>query len=112
MVDFWYRYKDVRYSSGVDVFGESLPGPGRLEIVLEEFQVIKYTPKGVWLRLWDNKNRFVLKGSCKRFACPTLEEAKVSFIARKKRQYTINKHSMEQAQEAISMIMGEQDAIH
>lgn len=63
--DIYYRYdsnSDGRY------------------IYLQEFTVAKVTPKGVWLQ--DIK-KFILNNARKRFAYPTVELAKESFIIRK-----------------------------
>lgn len=48
------------------------------------FTVARRTPKGVWLKVWG-KEKFVLDTGQKRFAYPTIKEARASFIARKKR---------------------------
>ena len=60
-------------------------------IRLEEFEVIKHTPCGVWIKLWGDKKKFILNDTHKKWACPTLELAKESFIKRKEKQYRIYK---------------------
>lgn len=61
-----------------------------LAISVIEFRVVKHTEKGVWISpLWDHNQRFkkfVLEGSGKRYAYPTRELARASFIARKKKE--------------------------
>jgi hypothetical protein len=86
----WYRYEDVQYASQLNEYDEPI-GPGRLEVKLREIPVIKHTPKGVWIGYGNGilEKKFVLRDSRKRYACPTIEEAKESFIARKKCQVGI-----------------------
>ncbi len=99
MTEYWYRYDETHYAPPADEYGE-YHGKGSIRIHLNEYTVIRRTPKGVWLSRWpvtlwlgeeagDREERFVLKDAWKRFACPTKEEAQASFIARKKRQLKI-----------------------
>lgn len=83
MSEIWYRYEDYGYEIGI--FGE----PSKALIVLREFEVLRTTPKGVWLKLDVCEKRFVLRDATKRYACPTKEEARISFAARKKKQLQI-----------------------
>lgn len=77
----WFRCDDADYDSP------------RAQILA--FPVVRETPKGVWIRTqerrWycDEKLKFVLRGSRKRWACPTVEEAKVSYHERKRAQVRI-----------------------
>lgn len=108
MSDIWYRFVDVRYAAYVNEFGEA-EGVGRLEVRLDQYTVVKTTPKGVWLslRFGDftcGSNRFVLRDAHKRFACPTIEDAKVSFIARKTRQRKIHAAAVARAEEAMRIV--------
>jgi hypothetical protein len=82
----YYRVYDQLVSAGVDEWDNPL-GPARVEVYVMEIPVISRTPKGVWLDYCGK--RFVLDSSRKRFACPTVEEAEESFIARKTRQLSI-----------------------
>lgn len=70
----WYRYEESHH--------------GERGIVVREYEVLRETPKGVWLDV-DDGERFVLLGARKRYACPTMREAQDSFIARKRRQIRI-----------------------
>jgi len=101
----WYRYEEVRYAPPVDASGEYSSGPGTLEVRLNEYPVIKLTPKGVWLDVGfcGSHKRFVLKDARKRWACPTKDEALTSFIARKERQARILKHQLDTAYVAINI---------
>ena len=100
--EFWFRYDSVRYASSLDEF-ECPVGDGHLEVKLRKFPVLKHTPKGVWINGWRGR-RFVLRDARKRYACPTLEEATESFIARKKRQAGIYRARLRDAEEAIKLI--------
>jgi hypothetical protein len=71
----------------------------RLAISVLKFRVIKRTPKGCWIvHLWDReaqfKKWFILDGTGRRYAYPTRELARESFIIRKRReiQHTANQH--------------------
>lgn len=101
MIDFWYRFEDYRVSGGINDFGEP-EGPGHTEIRMREFQVTKYTPKGVWLN-WYGDKKFVLRDARKRYACPTTKEAMESFLARKKRQLSILTAQASGVREAIAL---------
>lgn len=97
-MEIWYRYEDVQYST-VDEFDQSCGG--QLVVELRTYRVLSHTPKGVWIKLYCGDKRFVLKDARKKFACPTLELAKESFIARKKRQAQIHTARANQAKRAI-----------
>ena len=110
--DTWYRFEDKYYSPGADEWGDPLPGT-KMEVHLFTYKVIKRTPKGVWLSRWGygagqpgwhTKARFVLNEATRRFACPTEEEAKQSFIARKQKQASIYRKRAEQAEKAIAIV--------
>lgn len=63
----------------------------RLAISCIEFRVVRRTPKGCWITpAWNADDtrflRFVLDGEGKRFAYPTRELARKSFIVRKQRE--------------------------
>jgi len=81
--EYFYRYEERRWSLGADEFDNPYPGY-RLTVELEEYQVVKKTPKGVWLsRTWKGNpelgirpylsdgRRFVRLGTRKQFAYPT-----------------------------------------
>lgn len=106
MTECWYRYEDHHTAPPLDEFDNPV---GRGGVVIEQlrYEVIKYTPKGVWIRQvasygWfaDNK-RFVLRSARKRFACPTVEEARVSFLARKKKQLSILSARAQDVRDAV-----------
>lgn len=97
--EYWYRIEDYVVSAGVNEWGDDL-GRGGVEISILRYRVIKHTPKGVWLDVYGGK-RFVLDSSVKRFACPTIDEALVSFYARKEKQIAICQWRIEDAKQAI-----------
>jgi hypothetical protein len=87
MTDVWYRVEAQLVSAGVDEFDNPL-GPSQVRICVRKYPVVKTTPKGVWLDVYGDK-RFVRREARKRFACPTEQEAHLSFIARAERRCRI-----------------------
>lgn len=74
VADAWYRYEDHP--------GYDWASP---EIRMRRLRVIRHTPKGVWLDDWSVP-RFVLNDARKRYAYPTKELARESFLKRKRKQ--------------------------
>ena len=103
----WYRYEETTYAGGVDQYGDPIPGDlGEMRIYLREIEVVRHTPQGVWLEYGRNKyagEAFFRKGSKRQFACPTIEEAKISFIARKQKQASIHRARMADAEDALAL---------
>jgi hypothetical protein len=97
--EVWYRMTSHVVSAGVDEWDNPV-GPGHVEVYVHEHDVIKHTPKGVWLNAYGEK-KFVRRDARKRFACPTKEEALESFVARKKRQIGILSAQLRNAEDAI-----------
>lgn len=94
----YYRYTDRLVSQGyTDQFDNYTSTGSALEVGLEAWEVEKHTPKGVRLSC----KTLVLHKSYKKFACATLEEARASYIARKRRQYNI--HSTRAAQAKVCL---------
>jgi len=87
-----YRYVDFSGTYGVS-------------IMLQKFEVLKQTAKGVWIAYGESK-RFVQFNTRKKFACTTKEEAFDSFKARKKKQVKILKAQLEQAEGALRLSEG------
>lgn len=62
---------------------------------LKMYEVLKHTPKGVWLHTPFENNgvhgpkKFVRRDTRKRWACPTKMEALESFLQRKRRRVSI-----------------------
>lgn len=90
---FWYRYD-------VNLYCAETP-----EIVLSRIEVIRTTPKGVWLASHDKlEERFVRNNARKRYAYPTVEEAKQSFIMRKRRQVVILAFQLKAIENALRTV--------
>ena len=100
--EVWYRYEEVQYAAPVDEFDQP-SGTGQMIVHLRELEVLKHTSKGVWLRTYSGDKRFALKSAHRRYACPSKEQAKESFIARKKRQAAIYLARAEKAKLALAL---------
>ena len=98
----WFRYREVRYAAPLDEWDTPM-GLGRVVLELDCIPLIKETPKGVWVGHSPCTKRFVLKAAKKHYACSTEQEAKESFIARKKRQIRILKSQLRNAEEALKL---------
>ncbi len=108
--EIWYRYNDVHYAPPLDELYRPC-GKGQVKLELREFKVLRHTPKGVWLvyliGTWtggEEDKRFVLRDSRKRYACPTKEEALVSYTARKKSQVSKLRAQLSSAEEALGLV--------
>ena len=102
--EVWYRYEDRRYSDPNFDDYEPSSYSSHVRVVLRKYPILRHTPKGVWLGWSEYDRRFVLKSARKRFACPTIEEAKESFLARKRRQISIYEARLRDAREAVVLI--------
>lgn len=100
----YYRYHEVVYSvGGYDVHGEYVHDGSRTEVHLDNIPIIKVTPRGAWIGWREDEKQFVCNNWHKRFACPTIEEARVSFLARKQAQIDRAQRQIMRAQEAIAV---------
>lgn len=98
-VEHRYRFQDKRYAD-YDRWAEyDQPSTSTLVVEVVKFEVVKHTPKGVWL---DN-GRWVSNHTKKQFACPDIHKAYTSFIARKDRQVLIHSARLKDAKKAISL---------
>jgi hypothetical protein len=95
---YWYRVES-RSVSDIDWEGE--PAGSHMEISLCKLEVLKNTPKGVWLKQFMRDKKFVLREAHKRFACPTIAEAFESFRARRARQIRIFNTRIAEVNEAL-----------
>lgn len=86
--DVLYRYADRVAVEGffADDTIYSPPDPSRVSIDLLEFPVLSRTRCGAWIRPGGQRKFVLLKGTRKKFACETKEEALESFLARKRSQ--------------------------
>lgn len=87
MADYYYRIEDYLTAAPLDEF-DNPTGPPNLNITIRRYKVERYTPKGVQLG-YAFGTRFVLHDARKKWACPTLELALESFIARKQKQVAL-----------------------
>lgn len=94
----WYRIEDRRCA--VSGFDDDDWG-SVLEVSLFKFKVLKETPRGAWLDFGCGAKRFARIDARKRYACPTFEEAKASFRARKERQIAIYQSRITDAKSAL-----------
>jgi hypothetical protein len=102
--ELYYRFEDhLESSGGYDVTGEWEPGPSRTVIRLLSFPLIRRTPKGVWIRDTGGGERFICHTWRKRYALPSIDEAKHSFIKRKERQAGIYEARARTAREALAL---------
>lgn len=98
--EIWHRIEDRTYSSIPDEYDRWYP---ITKVEHRKFEVLKHTSKGVWLREHPMvMPKFVLRDARKRFACPTIEEALESFIARKTKQASIYRNRMVKAEWCIA----------
>lgn len=101
--EVWHRIDYVRYAPPLDEF-ERPCGIGRLELWHQTYRVIRGTPKGVWLEILPGHKRFVLIGSKRQYASPTLAAAKHKFRKRKERQMAILKAKIREIEEALDKL--------
>lgn len=104
-VTSYFRYEEVRRGTGyTDEGGEYVSTGSYVELQLREFRVIKQTPCGVRIDDWRSPHgRFISRDWNKQWACPTVELARQSFIARKRRQAGILEAQLRQAKEAMQL---------
>lgn len=103
MTEVWYRFEDHRTAPPLDEW-EQPCGPSGVHVTLFTYDVVRHTPKGVWLTLFGSSGRFCRGDAKKRFACPTITEAAESFRARKNRQISILKHQIRDAEKALEVL--------
>jgi hypothetical protein len=107
MPEMFYRYEDVSYAVLSNAETESWTSQLRVE--LREYPVLRRTPKGVWIDVGPQcfgyaHPRFVLLSARKRFACASIEEARESFRARKRRQASIYEARARRARQALALL--------
>jgi hypothetical protein len=105
MTDFLYRYVDRRVALPSNEWGDATGS--KPDVVLREHYIIRRTAKGAWIDNGYLGKRFVLFSARKQFACQTVEEAKESFLARKRRQLSILKAQQRHVEDAMALVKGE-----
>lgn len=77
-------------------------------VYVQEYIVAKHTPKGVWIYLvgshFPQCKKFILTDARKHFACPTIEEARLSFIARQERRIKLLTEQLLRTNKALKLI--------
>lgn len=82
----------------IEGFGSSYEdGSSYVDIYIRSFQTIRQTPQGYWINDYG-KDRWVSNNSKKRYAYPTVAEAKINFIKRKKKYLQILKSKVKQTE--------------
>jgi hypothetical protein len=89
MTELWYRFVNC----GPNVYLWRLPA-------------VKRTPKGAWVQDPDGGQKFCLTSSRKKYAYPTLEEARESFVRRKTAQIKRCLALIGDANEALKLLPG------
>lgn len=74
------------------------------QVFLDVYNVIKETPKGVWIDRPYDKKKFINLSHRKKWACPTIEQAKESFVKRKEAHIRILLEQLKTAQEGLVAI--------
>lgn len=98
---------DKLYRVDGSTWGNEEEGTLSHDLIINEYKVVKETCCGVWIKphsinsystsSYGSKLKFVNLERRKRFACPTIKEALVSFIIRKERQIHILKYQLKGA---------------
>lgn len=104
MTDYLYRYYDYITGNGVDQFENTIPGTN-VNIGLHKYKVIKLTPKGCWIEYYNNSGKKFVRANCiKQFAHRDKMNAKLSFMARKRKQIKILYDKLRNAEMALEKI--------
>lgn len=76
----------------------------RTDVHLFYFKILKRTPKGVWIEEFAPKPRFVNQTKKKQWAWSSKEDARASFLFRKRRQKAILEEQLERLNELIASV--------
>lgn len=104
--EFLYRYEERQTAELLDTWENPIKHTSGLSLYLWRFQIVRRTPKGVWIDIGYGDLKFVRLDARKRYACPTLEEAWESFDARKARQVSILTNQLRVAKAARHLYPG------
>lgn len=98
---YLYRYdiKIYSVSNGFEEYSYSR----RVDVSLQLYDILKETKCGAWIDVYGSK-RFVNLNARKQFACRTKEDAKISFLARKTRQFDILSNQLEDIKQALFLM--------
>lgn len=99
--EYWWRAEDRRYAN-YDPWEEyEQPSGSHLKIEIHRYEVLRHTPKGVWLHIGFGSKCFVRGTDIKQFAVPTKELALQDLIARKKRHVSCARARFHRAEEHL-----------
>lgn len=97
MIEIWWRAEDKRYAD-YDPWAEfEQPTTSHLKITLTPYEVVRHTPRGVFLC----DGTFVRGKAHKQWAVPTQELALRDLICRKKMLIKFTKHRLARAEEHL-----------
>lgn len=104
-----YRYVEI-YTSGIgdEYYGAFYPS---ISLRLEEYEIIKETPCGFWIRT-SHGDKFVNMQARKKFACASKEDALASYIARKNKQVKILNGQLKKARLGLALAKNKQKREH
>lgn len=93
--ELWYRFED-RYCSGTVAY----------QVDLRVFKVVKYTNQGVWISpaAGYGWKKWVSRFARKRFAYPTIDEARQAYIIRKNWHERHAQNSLDRARQCRAMV--------
>ena len=100
-MEYLYRFRDQLVSNGVGEY-DGYTG-SHVKVLLDRFCIMKRTPKGAWIDIWGEK-RFVNLTARKQYACDSPEEARQSYLARKKRQVRILSSQLSSSKSAMALM--------
>lgn len=91
-----HRYKKVCYHENL----RGWENENNVEVILDEFQIIRHTPKGYVIKV-GLKEKWVSATGKKRFAYPDKSDALENFKRRTTRSIWIMKHNIDYAELAL-----------
>jgi hypothetical protein len=102
----FYRYEWHEYAKmGIDeeIMLPRFPNP---TVELHTYILLKETKRGYWICMknWNLWKKWIPKKSKKRFAYPTIEEAKNNFILRTKKRIRILQRTVDCCKIALNLI--------
>lgn len=105
--EVWYRVEGTTYAPPIDEY-ENVIGSSSQVLRYNEYEVIKHTPKGVWVKNFDGLGNviqsFVLANPHgKRLCYKERAFALYSFIARKKRAASIMRARVQEAERFVTI---------
>ena len=102
--EYAYRYEECRRKHYDE---HERPTYSSVELQELKYEVLKRTPKGIWIDQYPWNRRFVLLDTTnKKFACLTKEEALQEFLERKRRHLHFLTQKVAMVQCAVSIAEG------